>query len=84
MILELKSQDGFAVCLQQSSVHFQFNMILSQLEDALKRQILSQFARLGKTNVMLNGKTVDLQDPNLNLEELLAAGIDLRFVSFHQ
>lgn len=80
----MKSQDGFAVCLQQSSVHFQFNMILSQLEDALKRQILSQFARLGKTNVMLNGKTVDLQDPNLNLEELLAAGIDLRFVSFHQ
>lgn len=59
-------------------------MILSQLEDALKKQILSQFARLGKTNVMLNGKTVDLQDPNLNLEELLAAGIDLRWVIFRE
>lgn len=53
-------------------------MVLSELEDTLKRQILNQFARLGKSSVMLNGKQVDLRDPNLNLEELLAAGIDLR------
>ena len=53
-------------------------MILSELEAALKNQILSRFAKLGKTNVVLNGRQVDLSDPNLDIEELLAAELDLR------
>lgn len=51
---------------------------MRELEDALKRQILNQFQRLGRSTVTLNGKTVDLTDPNIRLDELLAAGIDLR------
>ena len=51
---------------------------MCELESALKNQILSKFARLGKTNVMVNGRQVDLSDPDLNIEELLAAGVDLR------
>lgn len=54
-------------------------MILSELEDTLKHQILSRFARLGKTNVMLNGRSVNLMDPDINFDELLAAGVDLRY-----
>lgn len=57
----------------------QYNMILCELEDILKRQILSQFERLGKSSIMLNGKPVDLLDPDLKLEDLLAAGIDIRY-----
>lgn len=53
-------------------------MIMSELENTLKDQILSKFARLGKTNVTVNGKQIDLQDPNLDIEELIAAGIDTR------
>ncbi|XP_067931708.1 cytosolic carboxypeptidase 2-like [Watersipora subatra] len=52
-------------------------MIMSELEATLKNQILNKFARLGKTNVMLNGKQLDLSDPELDIDELLAAGVDL-------
>ena len=51
---------------------------MSELEATLKNQILNKFARLGKTNVMLNGKQLDLSDPELDIDELLAAGVDLR------
>jgi len=52
--------------------------VLCELEDVLKQQILNQFARLGKQSVTVDGKQVDLTDPNLDIEALYAAGAEMR------
>lgn len=57
---------------------FQHAVILRELEEALRSQILSCIARLGRSHVVINGKQVDVNDPNLRLDQLITAGLDLR------